>query len=605
MASSPPLVALTGAGVHLGATTLFTGVDVAIGRGDKVALVGRNGSGKSTLMKCLAGILQVDEGERFVQPGARVAYLAQEPDFSSYATVADFVSAGQEDPQHYRVEAVLEAMRLPADRACSTLSGGESRRAAIARALVDEPDVLLLDEPTNHLDIPTIEWLEQELRNFRGGLLLISHDRAFLTNLSRRTFWLDRGVMRVTERGFSEFESWRDQVYADEEAQAHKLNQKIKAELKWMWEGGISGRRTRNMGRVRRLQDMRQERADRIRTRQVNLTVSEGESSGRLVIEADSISKTFQGPEGERVIAQGFSTRIMRGDRVGLIGPNGAGKTTLLKMLVGELQPDSGTISRGTNLQMIMFDQRRAQLDPEQTVRSALLPTGGDTVMVGGKPRHIASYMKDFLFDPSMAEQPVRALSGGERNRLLLARLFAQPSNLMVLDEPTNDLDMDTLDLLEEVLAEYEGTLLLVSHDRDFLDRLVTSTIAVEGDGDVSEYAGGYSDYLNQRKEKAAAAPAAAKSASAPAAPPKQKAKTKLSFKENRELEELPGRMDALAKTIKKLEAKMADPAFYSKDPAGFAKATDDLAKAQGELAAAEDRWLELEALREELEGGS
>lgn len=603
MASSPPLVALTGAGIHLGATTLFEGVDVSIGRGDKVALVGRNGSGKSTLMKCLAGLLEVDEGERFVQPGARIGYLAQEPDFSAFATVADFVSAGQEDPQHYRVEAVLESLQLPPDRSCATLSGGELRRAAIARALVDEPDVLLLDEPTNHLDIPTIEYLERELRNFRGGLLLISHDRTFLTNLSRQTLWLDRGVMRMTERGFGEFETWRDQVFADEEAQAHKLNRKIKAELKWMWEGGISGRRTRNMGRVRRLQDMRQERAERIKSRQVNLTVAEGESSGRLVIEADQISKSFQGPEGERVIARGFSTRIMRGDRVGLIGPNGAGKTTLLKMLTGDLAPDSGKIKLGTNIQMILFDQRRAQLDPDQTVRSVLLPTGGDTVMVGGKPRHIASYMKDFLFDPAMAEQPVRALSGGERNRLLLARLFAQPSNLMVLDEPTNDLDMDTLDLLEEVLAEYEGTLLLVSHDRDFLDRLVTSTIAVEGDGDVSEYAGGYTDYLIQRKERLTAPPPAYGKGGGGNSPAKPKGKTKLSFKDARELEELPGRMDALAKTIKALESKMADPALYTKDPAAFAKANTDLAKAQSDLAAAEDRWLELETLREGLTG--
>jgi ATP-binding cassette subfamily F protein uup len=590
--------------VHLGSTTLFSGVDVAIGRGDKVALVGRNGSGKSTLMKCLAGQVEVDEGERFVQPGARVAYLAQEPDFTGFATVADFVAAGQEDPRHYRVEQVLEALNLPGDRICATLSGGESRRAAIARALVDEPDVLLLDEPTNHLDIPTIEWLEGELQAFKGGLLLISHDRKLLTALSRRTFWLDRGVMRVTERGFGEFEAWRDQVFADEEAQAHKLDQRIKAELKWMWEGGISARRTRNMGRVRRLQDMRRDRAERIKSRQANLAVAEGETSGRLVIEAEGIAKSFGGQGGDRVITKGFSTRIMRGDRVGLIGPNGAGKTTLLKMLTGELAPDEGVVKTGTNLQMIVFDQRRAQLDPDQTLKSVLLPHGGDTILVGGKPRHIASYMKDFLFDPSMADQPVRALSGGERNRLLLARLFAQPSNLMILDEPTNDLDMDTLDLLEEVLAEYEGTLLLVSHDRDFLDRLVTSTIAVEGDGDVSEYAGGYTDYLTQRKEKAAAAKATAPVTAKPAAAPaKPKVKSKLSFKENRELEELPARMEALTARIATLNTRLADPALFSRDPAGAQKLTAELSQAQADLAAAEDRWLELEALKEELGG--
>ncbi|QJE72276.1 ATP-binding cassette domain-containing protein [Aerophototrophica crusticola] len=603
MAASPPLAGLTGASVSMGATTLFRDVTFTIGRGDKVCLVGRNGSGKSTLLKCLAGEVEVDAGERFVQPGARIAHLAQEPDFTGHATVADFVAAGLLEPEPYRVEAVLESMQLPPDRACATLSGGESRRAALARALVDEPDVLLLDEPTNHLDIPTIEYLERELQQFRGALLVISHDRKFLSNLSKRLFWLDRGTLRETERGFDQFEAWRDEVIAAEEAAWHKQDQKIKAELKWMWEGGISGRRTRNMGRVRRLQDMRGERANRLRARQVNLGVAESDVSGRLVIEAQDISKTFPLADGgERVICRGFSTRILRGDRVGLVGPNGAGKTTILKMLVGELAPDSGAVRTGTNLQTIVFDQRRAQLDPNETLRQVLLPEGGDNIWVGGKPRHIASYLKDFLFDPSMMDQPTRTLSGGERNRLLLAKLFAQPSNLMVLDEPTNDLDMDTLDLLEEVLSDYEGTLLLVSHDRDFLDRLVTSTIAVEGDGDVTEYAGGYSDYLTQRRAKEAEAAPAAKQAPRPQASPTQpKAKTKLSFKEARELEELPARMAALEKKIKTLEAKLADPAFYTKDAKGFGKATEDLHTAQADLATAEDRWLELEALKEEL----
>lgn len=600
--NNPALVSLAGASVHLGSTTLFEGIDVSVARGEKIALVGRNGSGKSTLLKCLAGEIDIDSGERFVQPGARVAYLAQEPDFSKFPTVADFVAGGQAEPMQYRVDAVLEALDLPGDRACATLSGGESRRAALARALVDEPDVLLLDEPTNHLDIPTILWLEKELQQFRGALLLISHDRAFLQNLSKRILWLDRGVLRTTDRPFGEFETWRDEIFKEEEATYHKLDRKIQAELKWMWEGGISGRRTRNMGRVRRLQDMRQERTDRIKSRQVNFAVAEGDNSGKLVVEAENISKSFKTADGERVICRDFSTRILRGDKVGLIGPNGAGKSTILKMLIGELEADAGSIRLGTNLQTIIFDQRRAQLNPNDTLKQVLLPEGGDNIWVGGKPRHISSYLKDFLFDPTMMDQPVRALSGGERNRLLLAKLFAQPSNLMVLDEPTNDLDMDTLDLLEEVLADYDGTLLLVSHDRDFLDRLVTSTIAVEGDGDVSEYPGGYSDYLIQRKEdEPEAAKVAAKPVTAVVAAPK--AKKKLSFKENRELEELPGKMEALEKKIAQLNAKMADPAFYGKDPKGFAKASEDLSAAQGNLSAAEERWLELEALREELEG--
>ncbi|WP_114394581.1 ABC-F family ATP-binding cassette domain-containing protein [Oleisolibacter albus] len=599
MALPPPLVALNGAQVHLGATVLFQDVTLSIGRGDKVCLVGRNGSGKSTLLKCLAGEIELDEGERFVQPGARIAYLAQEPDFSRYATVADFVAGGQAEPQAYRVEAVLTAMDLAPDRACATLSGGESRRAALARALVDEPDVLLLDEPTNHLDIATIEYLERELQGFRGGLLVISHDRRFLQNLSKRLFWLDRGTMRETERPFDQFEAWRDEVFAEEEAAWHKQDQKIKAELKWMWEGGISARRTRNMGRVRRLQDMRAERLTRSRARQVNLGIAEADVSGKLVIEAEHLAKAF----GGRTIIRDFSTRILRGDRVGVIGPNGAGKSTLLKMLIGELEPDGGSVRRGTNLETIVFDQRRAQLDPDSTLRQVLLPEGGDNIWVGGKPRHIASYLKDFLFAPAMMDQPVRALSGGERNRLLLAKLFARPSNLMVLDEPTNDLDIDTLDLLEEVLGDYEGTLLLVSHDRDFLDRLVTSTIAVEGDGEATEYAGGYSDYLVQRKAAAEPAAAAARPAARTAEPAAPKAKKKLSFKENRELEELPARMAALEKTIKTQEARLADPSLYAKDPKAVTKAGEDLHKAQAELAAAEERWLELETLKAELEG--
>ncbi|WP_044563246.1 ATP-binding cassette domain-containing protein [Azospirillum sp. B4] len=604
MAPTPPIVALKGAQIVLGATTLFQEVDVAIGRGDKVALVGRNGSGKSTLLKALAGVVDLDKGERYIQPGARIGYLHQEPDFSGHATVADFVRAGQVEDAPYRVEAVLDELSLPGDRAAGTLSGGEARRAAIAQALVSDPDVLLMDEPTNHLDLPTIEYLEKALQAFRGGLLLISHDRTFLNNLARKTMWLDRGTMRETERPFAEYEAWRDEVFAAEDLAFSKLDRKIAVEMKWLREG-ISARRTRNMGRVRALQGLRKERSDRNRQGQVKLAVAEAENSGRLVIEATNIAKSFAGPEGPRVIARDFSTRILRGDRVGLIGPNGAGKTTILKMLMGELAPDSGTIRLGTNLETVVFDQRRAQLDPNQTIRQVLLPFGGDSVVVGGTPRHVASYMRDFLFDPGMLEQPTRALSGGERNRLLLAKLFAQPSNLMVLDEPTNDLDMDTLDLLEEVLSDYPGTLLLVSHDRDFLDRLVTSTIAVEGDGVVAEYAGGYSDYLIQRPARAAPAGVAPKATDAPRATEAPKAKRKLGYKEQRELDQLPALMDKLGEQVKKLEAKLADATLYARDPAAFQKATSDLDKTHQDLATAEERWLELEALKEELESGA
>ncbi|ASG21108.1 ABC-F family ATP-binding cassette domain-containing protein [Nitrospirillum viridazoti] len=605
MAPTPPIVALKNAHITLGATILFEGVDVAIGRGDKIALVGRNGSGKSTLLKALAGVVDLDKGERYIQPGARIGYLHQEPDFSGHATVADFVSAGLVEDAPYRVQAVLDELNLPGVRAAATLSGGEARRAAIAQALVSDPDVLLMDEPTNHLDLPTIEYLEKALQAFRGGLLLISHDRAFLNNLARKTMWLDRGTMRETERPFAEFEAWRDEVFAAEDLAYAKLDRKIAVEMKWLREG-ISARRTRNMGRVRALHGLRKERADRNRQGQVKLAVSDAENSGRLVIEATHVAKSFQDAEGNaRIIARDFSTRILRGDRVGLIGPNGAGKTTILKMLMGELAPDSGTIRLGTNLETVVFDQRRAQLDPNQTIRQVLLPFGGDSVVVGGTPRHVASYMRDFLFDAGMLEQPTRALSGGERNRLLLAKLFAQPSNLMVLDEPTNDLDMDTLDLLEEVLSDYPGTLLLVSHDRDFLDRLVTSTIAVEGDGVVAEYAGGYSDYLVQRPARTPTAGAAAKTADAPKAAEAPKAKRKLGYKEQRELDQLPALMDKLGDQVKKLEAKLADANLYARDPAAFQKTSSDLDKAHQDLATAEERWLELEALKEELESGA
>jgi ABC transport system ATP-binding/permease protein len=594
-----------GATVTFGGLPVFEKIDLGIARGEKVCLVGRNGSGKSTLMKLLAGQILPDDGERFLQPGARVAYLAQEPSFDGYASVHDYVAEGlppnDQDALH-RVDAVLDRLGLAGDRLPGTLSGGEARRAALGHALVSNPDVLLLDEPTNHLDLPTIEWLEGELQAYRGGLLLISHDRTFLSKLSRRTLWLDRGGIRETERGFAEFEVWQQEVFASEELAAHKLDRKIAAETQWMREG-ISARRTRNMGRVRALQQLRKDRNERVRGgAQVKLAVAEAEISGRLVIEAEHIAKGFDTAEGRREVAKDFSTKILRGDRVGLIGPNGAGKTTLLKILTGQVPPDSGTIRLGVNLQPVYFDQRRASLDPEATIHQTLCPFGGDTVTAGGQARHVASYMRDFLFDPRLKDTPTKALSGGERNRLLLATLFARPSNLMILDEPTNDLDMDTLDLLEEVLSDYDGTLLLVSHDRDFLDRLVTSVIAVEGGGEVQEYVGGYSDYAVQRSERGAEAAKARRkeTAAAPAAEPKQR--RKLGYQQQRELDQLPKTMEDLTRKIKVAETKMADADFLSRDPTGFQKTSEGLAKLQAELEAAEERWLELEALREELE---
>ena len=598
--AAPPLLALRDVRLTFGGAPLFEGVTTWIGRGEKTCLVGRNGSGKSTLLKVLAGEILPDSGERFVQPGARIAVLGQDPALVG-ASVTEFVAGGlgvAEADQHYRVEAVLDALKLDGGRDPALLSGGEGRRAALARALVSEPDALLLDEPTNHLDLPTILWLEQWLAAYQGALVVISHDRRFLETVSRQTLWLERGQVRRAEHGFKDFPAWQEAVYAAEDAEIQRMNTHMRQELHWLARG-VTARRKRNMGRRRALEKLRTERAATLKAktesgRRARLEADAGELSGRLVIEAQGLSKAF----GERVVTKDFSTRILRGDRVGLLGPNGAGKTTLLRLLIGELEPDAGTVRLGTNLEAAVFDQRRERLDPEASVWDTLTDGRGDNIWVRGRPQHVVGYMKDFLFSEAQARTPVKALSGGERNRLLLAKLLAKPSNLLILDEPTNDLDMDTLDLLEEMLAEYEGTLLVVSHDRDFLDRLVTSVIAVEGDGKVEEYVGGYSDYLNQRPPPVEAV--VAKPAAKAVEPPRPKA-ARLSYKETRELEELPARLETLGAEIAGLEARLADSGLYTRDRAGFDATTTRLDVARAELAAGEERWLELEGKREEL----
>lgn len=597
----PPLLALREGFVTFGGRPLFTGVTLQVGRGEKCCLVGRNGSGKSTLLKVIAGQQALDSGERFVQPGIRVAYLHQDPEITA-ATVGDWVAEGlpeDERDQRYRVDTILEALKVDGSRSPANLSGGEGRRAALARALVGEPDALLLDEPTNHLDLPSILWLERELAAYKGALVVISHDRAFLTGVSRQTLWLDRGIVRRSEQGFADFERWQEDTIAAEEAELARMDKRLEAETHWLHRG-VTARRKRNMGRLHALMDLRKNRAEHIKVQgSVKLDSQVGDVSGKLVIEAENITKMF----GERVIAKNFSCRVMRGDRVGLLGPNGAGKTTLLKMLTGEIEPDEGRVRLGTNLSTAYFDQRRTQLNPEATIWQTLTDGSGDTVDVRGTPRHVMGYIRDFLFEDRQAHSPVKSLSGGERNRLLLAKLLAKPSNLLILDEPTNDLDMDTLDLLEEMLAEYEGTLLVVSHDRDFLDRLVTSVIAVEGNGKLQEYAGGYSDYLIQRPPEVETVQA--KPASKPTAAPAQpKQSSKLSYKDQRELDELPKKMESLQASVLKLESQLADPELYSKNPAKFAKVTEDLETARLALAEAEERWIELEMKREELAGG-
>ena len=605
MVQALPALALRGAGITFGGRPLFFDIDFAVSPGERICLVGRNGAGKSTLLKALAGSIDLDAGERFRRPGIRAAYLPQDPDLSAYSTVAAYVAAGlppDMEDETYRVSAVLDPLGLPEHRSTQGLSGGEQRRAALAQTLVGEPDVLLLDEPTNHLDLPTIEWLEGYLKEHRGGLVLISHDRAFLSALSNRLAWLDRGVLRRLDRGFEGFEAWAEQVETEEARDLARLDKKIASEAVWAVEG-ISARRKRNQGRLRALAAMRTDRRDRIaKTGTAALEIQAGARGSRLVMEVEGLTKRF----GERLLVNGFTTRILRGDRVGILGPNGAGKSTLVKMLIGEMAADSGTIRRADTIELALFDQTRASLDPEATLKAVLLPQGGEFIQVGDRSRHVSGYLKDFLFDPSRLNSPVKSLSGGEKNRLLLARLFARPSNLLVLDEPTNDLDIETLDLLEEVLADYRGTLILVSHDRDFLDRLVTSVIAVEGGGDVTEYVGGYTDYRRQRPDrppppsKAIAAQPGAGAGRTSVSPQARPAKTKLSFKQKYELETLPGQIDSLSVEIERLTEALADGSLFSKDPQGFGARTKRLAEAEAALAEAEDRWLELAALAEQ-----
>jgi len=597
---APPLIQLKDIRLTFGGTPLLSGVELSVSAEERICLIGRNGSGKSTLLKIVGGLIEPDTGSRFVQPGATIRYLPQEPDFADHATTLSYVEAGLgPGDDAYQARYLLEQLGLSGAENPAQISGGEARRAALARVLAPSPDILLLDEPTNHLDLTTIEWLEGELSARRGALVLISHDRRFLTNLSRSTAWLDRGQIRQIDRGFAAFESWRDDVLAEEERDQHKLDRKIVNEEHWL-RYGVSGRRKRNVKRLGNLFALRQQRRDyRAAAGKAQLAAAEADKSGKLVIEARSISRTYDG----RAIVSDFSIRIQRGDRIGIVGPNGAGKTTLVEMLAGTKQPDSGTIRYGANIEMATLDQHRESLDPKSSLADALTGGGTDYVMIGGKPKHVASYLKDFLFAREQMRTPLEALSGGERGRLMLARALARPSNLLVLDEPTNDLDLETLDVLEEMLADYEGTVILISHDRDFLDRVVTSVIVPEGDGRWIEYAGGYTDMLAQRGAdlKRDSVKAGAKAAkSPPSASPATK--RRLNFKEKHALETLPKTIANLHAEIARQQRHLDDPSLYKTDRAKFDAATAALAGAQAKLREAEDQWLELELLREEIE---
>jgi ABC transport system ATP-binding/permease protein len=606
---APPLIQLKDITLTFGGTPLLTGAELSISAGERVCLVGRNGSGKSTLLQVAAGLIEPDAGTRFVQPGATIRYLPQEPDFSGATTTLAYVEAGLgpgDDPHQARY--LLDELGLDGCQDPACLSGGAARRAAIARVLAPVPDILLLDEPTNHLDLPTIEWLERELSGRRAALVTISHDRRFLANLSRGTVWLDRGQTRRLDRGFDAFEFWRDEVLAEEEREQHKLDRKIVAEEHWL-RYGVTARRKRNVRRLGALQALRRARRDyRAIAGKATVTAAQAEKSGMLVIEAERISKSY----GGRPIVGDFSIRIQRGDRIGIIGPNGSGKTTLMSLLTGALAPDTGTVRLGANIAMTTLEQQRESLDPNATVAATLTGGRGDIVMAGGEARHVVGYMKDFLFAPEQARTPLSVLSGGERGRLMLARALAKPSNMLVLDEPTNDLDLETLDVLEEMLGDYPGTVLLISHDRDFLDRVVNAVVVPEGRGRWQEYAGGYTDMLAQRGEDLsrwrATPPARPQSAprhekARPLSQPGPR-KRRFSFNEKHALETLPGRIATLQANIRELQQQLNDTTLYARDRTAFTQTSEALAAAQSELATAEKKWLELAILREEIEGG-
>ncbi|HEY2357693.1 MAG TPA: ABC-F family ATP-binding cassette domain-containing protein [Phenylobacterium sp.] len=592
-----PILALKDVRLADGPLMLFDGVDLALDARVRACLVGRNGAGKSTLLRILAGQIDPDGGERNVAAGTRIAFVPQEPEIIG-ATLLDYATAG--GAQTYMAEARLTDFGLDPGKAAQGLSGGEIRRAALARAFAEDADVILLDEPTNHLDILAIETLEEELASSRAAALIVSHDRAFLERVTRRSFWLEYRQVKRLEKGFAHFDDWAEKITAQELEEARRLDRFIQREAHWMARG-VTARRARNEGRKRRLQSLRQDKADRLKDsrKELNMGLASSGISGKRVAEAKGVSKAF----GERVLLKNFSTRILRGDRVAIVGPNGAGKTTLVKVLLGQVPADSGEVTLGTNLEIGYIDQARAVLSPEMTLREVLLPAGGDQVLVRGEPRHVVSYAKDFLFTEGQLRQPVRSLSGGERNRLLLARALAQPANVMVLDEPTNDLDMDTLDLLEDLLADYEGTLILVSHDRDFVDRLATSTIGLDGTGRAVETPGGWQDFVSQNPGFFARVPVAVVAPPKAAAPkPEPTRAAKLSYKDQRRLTELESLIAEAPAKLSALEARLADPGLYSRDPKAFHNLSRNLEGLRSELAAAELEWLELEERREALQ---
>ncbi|MCJ2185967.1 ABC-F family ATP-binding cassette domain-containing protein [Novosphingobium beihaiensis] len=594
-----PILSWEGLGLIQGSGWLFRGLDINIAPRDRLALIGRNGAGKTTLLKLIAGFVEADEGKRSIQPGARVVTLEQDPFFKGHDTLLDFALHGPDAPQQHEVEAIADQLGIDLSREAASASGGERRRAALCRALASEPDVLLLDEPTNHLDLAAIEWLESWLQRYNGAFVVISHDRTFLTRLTKATLWLDRGSLRRKDVGFGGFEAWEEEVQKEETRAAEKLDAKLKIEAHWL-ERGVTARRKRNQGRLAKLWEMRAERAAMMSPAgTAKLAVAGDGSKTKSVIVAEHVTKRFGAGDTQRTVLKDFNLRIQRGDRIGIVGANGAGKSTLLKILTGELAPDEGTVTLANTLTTIIIDQQRSLLKPEMKLRD-VIADGSDWLDVRGVRKHVQGYLKDFLFDPGLIDAKVGTLSGGERSRLLLAREFARPSNLLVLDEPTNDLDLETLDLLQEVISDYDGTVLIVSHDRDFLDRTVNLTLGLDGSGHIDVIAGGYADWEAKRKQRTAPAKAKAKAEGAAPPPPPPPKKTKLSYKDQRDYDLLPGRIEELEAAIVRDEEALADPTLYTRDPKKFAALTAAIEKARADKEAAEERWLEL---AEQVEG--
>ncbi len=603
------LISLEDAALTFGGKPLFEELRMHITEGDKICLIGKNGAGKTTLMKLITGELELDGGTRFTMPGLTIGYLAQNIAFNPDEIVKDFVLSGlkEEDrtlERHHLADIVIEPLDLNPNATMGTLSGGQLRRSALARSLVAEPDILLLDEPTNHLDLAAIEWLEKYLNGYRGALVCVSHDRAFLKAISRKVFWIDHGRIKICPGGYAAFDEWSEAIIEQEARELQNMHKKLAAEVDWT-QGGVTGRRKRNIRRLNELYRLRDKlrsdkaaHAERLRT--IDIEQLSPAQASKVIVEFKQVSKSFE-RDGKKVpIFEDFNLRILRGDRIGILGKNGSGKSTFIKLLIGELTPDSGNIRRGKTIEIAYFDQNRVQLNPNKTLWDTLCPSGGDYVFLGSgdkpRPQHVCGYLKDFLFDPRIARDRVSTLSGGQQNRLMLAKLLTNPGNVLILDEPTNDLDMDTLDMLQEMLAEYQGTLLVVSHDRDFLDRTVTEVLAFEGDSLVETHMGGYTDYHNAKKPalKQAAKPAFKMAAE----PPRAKSPAKMSFKFVHELEKLPAKITALEKEIEELKLLLSDADLYTKSPDRFDSASKRIGRAQVELESSEQRWLELEEMR-------